>query len=275
MDIQIATARLGLVQSLSAVSNRSPLAASAPPAAAGPSSVVNLSRAGADFGTGMDRLLAALENRQQLYTNQLSVLGSYRQRIADMGSAADRLAGAASGGDVVSAVVDFARQYNQMVKDYAKHFAANGTFDQLDAAEYARFAMEREVANVFHGAETLGFGGLAAAGISIDAKTRQMSVDLKKLEQTASSNADALRSAVADLASGFKAASEVYTSSGKFIDNRMNRLKDALTWLEANLPAVRAAAGSNGALANEAPGLPGATPAARAALRVYASTAAT
>lgn len=274
MDIQIAIARLGMVQSLSTAGALQARPAAPASATAGPSSVVSLSGAVPGADTGMDKLLAALENRQQLYSNQLGVLTAYRERIGQMGSAADKLVQAASAGDVKTAVLEFAEQYNRMVRDYAPHFATGGTFDQLDATEYARFAMEREVDNTFHGAGALGFAGLSRAGISIDPKTKQMNVDVGRLHQVLVSEDSALRSAVKDLAVGFKAATEVYTSDGKFLDNRMTRLKDALSWLDANLPGIRAGAGVADASAGQAYALQSINPATRSALKAYASAAA-
>ena len=256
MDIRIATAQLNLTSMLTASSGvRSADNANSPLGTSGASessSVVDIATGGDP--TGINKLLAAIESREDLYTTQLAALKGYQATIGAMGGEAlklGELTGDSSPADIKSALHAFADQYNAMVDQQAANFAKGGSFDSLDAAEYARFAMEREVGNVFNGSGKLGFGGLANAGVSIDPKTKKMVVDDAQLDSMMTKDKGAVLAGVQDLAKNFKAATDTYTEDGKFISNRISRLQDALNWIEQNKPAIeQQAAAANGSVTN-------------------------
>lgn len=204
------------------------------------SSKVSLSK---QDDTGLTQLAAAFRNRQELYTAQLSALGSYRQEIGEIGQHASKLQdlGAdATNADVKTAVTDFMARFNEMVKNQAPNFADGATFDDLAPATSARFAMERDIEDGGNGSAKMGYGGLGLVGISIDPETRMMKMDEAKFDAALASNGEGVKQAVKDLGTKLKSSTDVYTDDNKFVGNRMRRLQDAITFIDQRLPGIEA-----------------------------------
>jgi flagellar capping protein FliD len=255
MDVRliVAQAQQALSQTLmtrnTGAAVRQAAADNSPVPSAQPGVVLGFSPTTASAPPGMLRLVAALENRQELHQNQLRVLGAFSQRISELGRQAQNLEQVSATGtsaQVAAAVKDFAQQFNRKVDDYAVHFAKGGTFDGLEVAQRASFALQREIGGVFHGAGALGFDGLAKAGIDVCPKSGHMRVDPTRLERALATNEAGVREGLGSMAAGLQTAARAYTTSGQFLERRMAVLQDALDWLEAHLPAIRRQAGLGG-----------------------------
>lgn len=279
MDIRVASAYLQMTKMLTASeseSKASNVISTAQASRSAESSQVSFSTSAKDE-YGSTQLLTALRNREELYSAQFKELTEFRSEIAGIGKLADKVKTSSSGSDedVVGALKTLRDAYNKMVVDEAPNFAKGGSYDQLDVAEYARFAMERDIEDGRNGAAKLGYGGWREVGVSINPSNGLMEVDESKVRAALKGNPEGVRSGVNDFGTNLSKTASVYTDDNKFIGNRLANLGKALDWLKENLPLVEAQVDSAktnnlGLSQDEMSRL---SPNARKAVMAYSSTA--
>lgn len=248
MDIRVASAYLQMTKMLTATDSEKQNTSIFPTAQASSnieSSQVSFSATSRDE-YGANQLLEALRNRQQLYSVQFKELTEFRAEIAEIGVKAEKVKAASAGteDEVLSALKDLRASYNQMTTAERPNFQKGGSYDGLDVAEYARFAMERDVEDGRNGADNLGYGGWRNVGVSINPENGLMEIDEAKVRASLTNNSAGVRGALSDFGGNLAKTASVYTDDNKFIGNRLKNLAKALDWLKENLPLVEAQASS-------------------------------
>lgn len=189
---------------------------------------------------GMDKLIAALNNREDLYKKQKAALLDYSDDISKMGRSYSNLQGALETGDkseVKASLQNVINDYNKMVVDNQKYFKQNAEFDELQSAKYAKFALERDFDDSMTGTRYYGLNGLRGLGLEVG-KDGLIKLDEKQFDQELNSNFEAVKGSLSDLVSKGIQTTQTYTSPDKFIGARLQRLDEALDWLSKNKPAV-------------------------------------
>jgi len=188
---------------------------------------------------GMDKLIAALNNREDLYKKQKSAILAYSDDIARMGSRYENLKDALKSEDsssIKASLKSVVADYNKLVQENNKYFKPNAEFDELQSAKYAKFALERDFDDTLTGAQYYGLNGLRGLGLEIN-KEGLLTLDESKFDSEISSNFEAVKGSLLDLASKGSQTVETYTSSDKFLGARLQRLDEALDWLSKNKPS--------------------------------------
>lgn len=199
----------------------------------------NASAADAMGDYGMSQVVEAFAQKRELYTEQLSELGKFRSAIDGMEEKAAALKGVttdSSADDIKAAAKKFISEYNAYVNTFAADFQKGGLLADIQNAQIAKFSMERDAGSVFNGAGSIGFGGLANAGITQN-KDGTLTMDEAAFDKALSSNKKGVVAGLNDLGTNMEATAKMLVSDGKFLDNIQNKYKDALTWIDQNDPS--------------------------------------
>ena len=126
------------------------------------------------FGDGSNLLSAAFDYRQTGYSKELSRLEEMSSKVADLSSTAkslQSLTASTDTADIKSALQKFVQQYNAWDAEFDGDVAKGGMLEGSQAANMARFSMQRDVTDIFNGHGNGGLGTACRNWVSTSART--------------------------------------------------------------------------------------------------------
>lgn len=184
------------------------------------------------------------------YKVELSILGQMRQRIDEVGASADALNAAAGSGNIQEAkkaLQQFVALYNAWDADFDEHFEKGALLEENQAAGYARFALQREVGSLFHGAGNGGVAqGLRDIGVGVG-PSGQLSFDEAVFDAVTTRQPGEVLQTLLNMTEKVAETAAMINAPGHLMGNRLGRLNDAVVWAAGHQPALEAEFGPGAA----------------------------
>lgn len=197
------------------------------------------------FGDGSNLLLQAFNARETSYSKELARLDEMQDEIADLSATAKSLQAIttdSSNADIKSALQDFVQQYNAWDTEFDADVGTGGKLQDSQPANMARFSMLRDVNDIFNGRGNGGLGsGMSELGIEVGADG-QIRFDTAKFDQAMATDKTAAVKTIINMAQSMSRDADSLASDGKPLANRIDRLEDALGFIDENKPSIEAQA---------------------------------
>jgi hypothetical protein len=198
------------------------------------------------FGDGSNLLLQAFNARETSYSKELSRLEGMQDDVADLSTTAKSLqtvtADSSSSDDIKAALQNFVRQYNAWDTEFDADVATGGDLQDSQPANMARFSMLRDVNDIFNGRGNGGLdNGMSALGIEVGTDG-QIAFDTTKFDQAMATDKTAAVKTINNMAQSLSRDADSLVSDGTPLTNRIDRLEDALGFIDENKPSIEAQA---------------------------------
>ena len=188
------------------------------------------------------RMMTDINARAVAYKAESSEMTDMKAYVSALQQEAIKLGStdaAASGEEIRSRVQAFTDAYNGWMQRFGSELQDGGMLAGTQAAKVSQWELEQSIANPFHGAKD-GLHGMADLGLSIDPVTKLATVDNARLDATLANNKTAAIGALHDFTSQFAKAAELLNSDGNFINNRLDNLSRAITYIDSNMASLQA-----------------------------------
>jgi hypothetical protein len=197
------------------------------------------------FGDGSNLLLQAFNARETSYSKELSRLEGMQDDVADLSTTAKSLqtvtADSSSSDDIKAALQNFVRQYNVWDTEFDADVATGGDLQDSQPANMARFSMLRDVNDIFNGQGNGGLdNGMSALGIEVGTDG-QIAFDTTRFDQAMADKTAAVKT-INNMAQSLSRDADSLVSDGTPLTNRIDRLEDALGFIDENKPSIEAQA---------------------------------
>jgi len=188
------------------------------------------------------QMMTLINTKAVTYKAEASEMGDMKSYLSALQQEAVKLGGidaSTSSEEVRSRVQAFADAYNGWIQRFGSELQDGGLLAGTQAAKVAQWELEQSIANPFNGAKD-GLHGMADLGLSIDPVTKLVTVDNARLDTALANNKTTALGALHEFTTHFAKSTELLNSAGNFIENRLDNLSRAISYIDTNLPSLQA-----------------------------------
>lgn len=188
------------------------------------------------------KMMTEINRRSVEYKAQYATLSDMQAGVNQLGQSANLLGNLSEDSEfaaVKSQLQRFADQFNSWWREFDADSKDPELLGNTQAAQAARHVLQASIGSPFHGASQ-GLQGLAALGIEIDPVTKMTKLDLTKLEQVWTQQADKALAAIKDFSHHFSAAANLLSANGNFFQKQLSNLDRAIDYIQSNQTDLQA-----------------------------------
>lgn len=179
------------------------------------------------------RMMSTINNLDVNFKAQFAELSALEDGVTSMEQAGEKLSAVDDSMDnagIKSQVQAFADQYNAWIARFGDSTADGKVLAGSWTAETALNELEQSVGSLFNGAND-GFSGLRDLGLSIDQKTKQLTVDTAKLDAALASNKTGVVNTLDEFSANFSKSADLLNDADNIIEHQLDNLDRAIDYI--------------------------------------------